>query len=228
MGHKFVRVQIVASSESRQNAAYNKVFRLLPSTETSLTEFEPEDGEGNEYIVELNPQPDHIVSQMNDIPFVTAELVEIPDEIQAILDTFEDETYPECERIEKEMGVHGWAMDWGLDAQPYNLRKMNYIVNRDVIHLTIAGYTADVDFGGGLCWTHPNTKITIWATPNWDDNVGTIPFGYDIDGDGENHLITLEISDGTHKDQQLAMYINMVTAVSYITNVHAYNLAVSK
>lgn len=124
MGHKFVRVEIVAPSERRQNAAYNKVFRLLTSTETSLCEFEPEDSEGNEYVVELNPQPDYIVSQMNDIPFVKAELVEIPDEIQVILDTFEDETYAECRRIEAEMGVHGWGMDWGLDASPYNIRKL--------------------------------------------------------------------------------------------------------
>ena len=120
---KFIRVEI-KGTERQITVAYNKVFRLLPSKELGLAEFEPEDSDGGELVVELNPQPDYIVSQMNDIPRVKAELVELPDEIQAILDTFEDETYTECTRIEAEMSVFGWAMDWGLDASPYNIRKI--------------------------------------------------------------------------------------------------------
>ena len=53
--------------------------------------------------------------------FDTPEL--IPAEIQAILDSFEDNSYEECERVQKELEARGFTFDWGLDAEPYNLRK---------------------------------------------------------------------------------------------------------
>jgi len=73
---------------------------------------------------ELNIQPDYVVGQMNEIPRVKAEVIEFPNRVQEILDSFEDETYGECRRIEEDLAVWGWAMDWGLDASPYNIRKM--------------------------------------------------------------------------------------------------------
>jgi hypothetical protein len=54
--------------------------------------------------------------------FSTPEL--IPSEIMAILNTFEDETYSECERVKLEIEQHGYTFDYYLDAQPYNLRKV--------------------------------------------------------------------------------------------------------
>lgn len=121
--HKYVRVTITGT-ERQQNAAYNKVFKELNSTETSLTEYHPEDCDDNGvYVVELNTQPDNVVGAINNIPRVTAELVEFPDEVQAIIDTFVDETYEECKRVEQELNHLGWAMDWSLDASPYNIRK---------------------------------------------------------------------------------------------------------
>jgi hypothetical protein len=49
----------------------------------------------------------------------------LPEEVQAILLTFEDETYSECRRLERELKPYGYTFDWGLDAQPFNLHKID-------------------------------------------------------------------------------------------------------
>jgi len=118
---KFIRL-FLTGTERQTNAAYNKIFRLLPSTETSLCEFDVE--EENMYVVELNIQPDNVVGQMNKIPLVSAEVIEFPEEVQAIIDTFVDETYTECTRIENELKPLGWTFNWYLDAIPYYIRKI--------------------------------------------------------------------------------------------------------
>jgi len=54
--------------------------------------------------------------------FETPEL--IPSDVQAILDTFDDFTYQELDRIKDELQTVGYTFDYGLDAEPYNLRKL--------------------------------------------------------------------------------------------------------
>ena len=48
----------------------------------------------------------------------------IPKEVLAILETFEDETYLECERVLNEIKKHGYTFDYYLTAQPFDLRKL--------------------------------------------------------------------------------------------------------
>jgi hypothetical protein len=51
----------------------------------------------------------------------------LPQEVQDVILTFEDETYAECRRLQNELEVLGYTFDWYLTAQPYNLRKMETI-----------------------------------------------------------------------------------------------------
>ncbi len=49
----------------------------------------------------------------------------IPVEVQKVLNTFNDESgnaYRELERIERELQQLGFTFDFGLDADPYDLR----------------------------------------------------------------------------------------------------------
>ena len=48
----------------------------------------------------------------------------IPANVAEILDTFEDNTYNECERILSLIEPIGYTFDYYLDATPYNLRKI--------------------------------------------------------------------------------------------------------
>lgn len=59
---------------------------------------------------------------MNDL-FETPEL--IPQNAMSIIDTFQDNTYEECERVKKELETIGYTFDYYLDAEPYSLRKLN-------------------------------------------------------------------------------------------------------
>ena len=54
--------------------------------------------------------------------FNTPEL--LPENVQAIIASFADETYTECERLLTELNQLGYTFDYYLDAQPYNLRKI--------------------------------------------------------------------------------------------------------
>lgn len=54
--------------------------------------------------------------------FETPEL--IPSEIQTILQKYElgDYDYITCQQLQDELLYVGYTIDWGLDAQPFNLR----------------------------------------------------------------------------------------------------------
>ena len=54
--------------------------------------------------------------------FETPEL--IPQEVQAVLDTLSEDanSYLELERIQKQVEKLGYTFDYGLDAEPYDLR----------------------------------------------------------------------------------------------------------
>ena len=56
--------------------------------------------------------------------FETPEL--LPDHIKAILDKFNalDNTYNNCELLLAEMEENGYTFECGLDAIPYNLKKI--------------------------------------------------------------------------------------------------------
>jgi hypothetical protein len=47
----------------------------------------------------------------------------IPDNVISVINTFEDNTYEECERIKNELEQIGYTFEYGLDAEPFNLRK---------------------------------------------------------------------------------------------------------
>jgi len=105
---------------------------------------------------------------------------------------------------------------------------MEYITIEDVKGLTIAGYTASEDMGGGLCWSHPNFNICIWATPNWDGEDGSTPFAYDIDGDEHVHILTINVLSGLDKAIQLKLYTDTLNLVMEIAENAAKDLVVSK
>jgi len=57
--------------------------------------------------------------------FETPEL--IPHDVQAILESFDEEssnTYKELDRIVNELELIGYTFDYGMGAEPYNLRKL--------------------------------------------------------------------------------------------------------
>jgi len=58
---------------------------------------------------------------MNDL-FETPDL--IPKDVLDILATFEDNTYEECERILNKLERIGYTYEYGLDAEPFNLKKL--------------------------------------------------------------------------------------------------------
>lgn len=62
------------------------------------------------------------MEQIQDL-FETPEL--IPQKVQEVLDTFtEDYTYQEMERLLVELKPLGHTFDYGLDAEPYDLREI--------------------------------------------------------------------------------------------------------
>ncbi len=58
---------------------------------------------------------------MNDL-FETPDL--IPKDVLDIIAQFEDNTYEECERILNKLEQIGYTYEYGLDAEPFNLRKL--------------------------------------------------------------------------------------------------------
>lgn len=63
--------------------------------------------------------------------FETPEL--IPNEVQAVLDTFNEEndnTYAELGRIVRELRKLGYTFNYGLDAEPYGLRPIGIELNQ--------------------------------------------------------------------------------------------------
>jgi hypothetical protein len=46
----------------------------------------------------------------------------LPTEVQEVIKSFSDNTYAECTRLEYELKLLGYTFDWGLDAEPFNLR----------------------------------------------------------------------------------------------------------
>lgn len=56
----------------------------------------------------------------NDIP-------SLPQEVQSVILSFEDETYDECSRVQTELEALGYTFEWGLGAEPYNLRKIDLV-----------------------------------------------------------------------------------------------------
>ena len=51
---------------------------------------------------------------------------ELPDEVTNILGDFFDKenTYENCEQLVKELNSVGYTIDYGLDAEPHDLRKL--------------------------------------------------------------------------------------------------------
>ena len=47
----------------------------------------------------------------------------LPKEVQEIINTME-QSYQSLLEAERKMNAVGYSFDWGLDAEPYNLRKL--------------------------------------------------------------------------------------------------------
>ena len=52
-------------------------------------------------------------------------VITLPQEVQDVLNTFEDETYDECRRLLDELEPLGYTFEYYLDAVPFNLKKLN-------------------------------------------------------------------------------------------------------
>ena len=52
---------------------------------------------------------------------------ELPKEVQVILDKYSemDNNYTNCDNLVDELTEIGWICDYGLSAEPYDLRPMN-------------------------------------------------------------------------------------------------------
>lgn len=50
---------------------------------------------------------------------------ELPEEVQQIINEFQDQTYEECEKLLHELEKVGFTFDYYLDAVPCNLRKIH-------------------------------------------------------------------------------------------------------
>jgi hypothetical protein len=46
----------------------------------------------------------------------------LPELVKEVILTFSDNSYAECVRLEAELKQLGYTFDWGLDAEPFNLR----------------------------------------------------------------------------------------------------------
>jgi hypothetical protein len=78
---------------------------------------------GSDELIEYNKGVVIPIGEVEDL-FQTPEL--IPDEVQAVLSTFNEETdaYKELDRILNELEPLGYTFSYYLDADPYWLRKM--------------------------------------------------------------------------------------------------------
>lgn len=101
---------------------------------------------------------------------------------------------------------------------------MNFITAKDVMDLNVMGYTADIQDNrtGCVCWTNPNTKLEVYATPNFEED-GHIPFAYDASqGEGDvEHLTDLYLDDRMVKGSQIALYIIHLTATIHMAQADA-------
>jgi len=50
----------------------------------------------------------------------------LPAEVQEILIAYSEreQTYENCQQLEQALKPHGYTFNWGLDAGPFNLRKI--------------------------------------------------------------------------------------------------------
>jgi hypothetical protein len=50
----------------------------------------------------------------------------LPTEVQQILIAYSEreQTYENCQQLEQALKPHGYTFNWGLDAEPYDLRKI--------------------------------------------------------------------------------------------------------
>ena len=49
----------------------------------------------------------------------------LPKKVRKILNTWQEDTYEECERMIKELKPHGYTFEYYLDGTPFNLRKID-------------------------------------------------------------------------------------------------------
>lgn len=83
------------------------------------TEWEIEEGEN--YFDEAGNEYDENNILVNDL-FDNIE--SLSEQVKSILDTFKDNTYQECQTVQKELNQVGYTFEYYLDAEPFNLKKL--------------------------------------------------------------------------------------------------------
>ena len=88
----------------------------------------------------------------------------------------------------------------------------DFITEKDVVNSKkkILGYTAEIDrMVGTVEWSKPGDDEPLYATPNWDGNLGIVPFD---DANGK-HFGKLDFSKSKYagnKKLQLKLYFQAV------------------
>jgi len=59
----------------------------------------------------------------------------LPELVKEVILTFSDNSYAECVRLEAELKQLGYTFDWGLDAEPFNLRLIKVFIYNTVFNL---------------------------------------------------------------------------------------------
>lgn len=92
-------------------------------------------------------------------------------------------------------------------------QKDRYLEAEDLDGMSVLGWKADLDgMSGSLGWFNPNTEITIYATPNWENEEGQTPFAVCTDDDQILKLV-LHLDKNNTVDQQRAFYIAILKTV---------------
>lgn len=89
------------------------------------------DGEANEALTGILNLLDAITDQIQDqIEIENADLLDdfdsLPIEVKEVLDIYctGDNDYKNCKKLVKHLETIGYTCDYGLDGEPYNLRKL--------------------------------------------------------------------------------------------------------
>jgi hypothetical protein len=70
------------------------------------------------------------------------------------------------------------------------MKDLLFIEAEDVVKLNINGWDSDLcNMSGAVSWTHDEKPITFYATPNWEDLMGSTPIAW-TDDDGDYHELT--------------------------------------
>lgn len=95
-------------------------------------------------------------------------------------------------------------------------QKDRFLEAEDMDQMTVFGtWTAHVeDMSGSLGWTNPyNPDVTIYATPNWENEDGKTPFELAYTDGSYKTVLVLNLDKSKSVDSQRTMYIDTLKLV---------------